>query len=508
MPGNIRIAKNAVFLYARMIVNMLVGIFSVRIMLEALGVEDYGLQGVAGGVMSMFTLIIDGLGTSTSRFITYELGRGDTKRINDTFCTSMLVFIGMSAIIVVLGETVGLWVLTTKLNIPPGRESAAMVVYQLSVLGAAIGIPQAPYSAIMIAHEKFNISAYLSLFSSFAKLGILYYVAQSSLDHLILYQSLMFVLGIGTLAFSRIYCIKHFPESKFHVRFNRELFKPMLSFSAWETFGAINRTIKGTGYQMVLNIFHGVTLNAAIGISSTVSGAVTGLAFTVTSAFKPTIVKLFAGNDFDGMKEAIHNATLISMVLYGIFATPLLVELNYVMSIWLTEIPELSRELCAIQLVLNTILMGYLVCAESMKSMGRNQGVNILQCCDSIISMSAVILILYLGFNPLWACTAYHIGLISNFGFTMWLISRRVGKRFTFHLLDRAVARVIAAEVIVYIILSAVHMLMGESVLTLITVCLLSVILFGFITVNWLLEPRHAASLRLYIRTRVSEMRA
>lgn len=503
MAGNVRIARNAIYLYARMIVNMIVGIFSVRIMLEALGVEDYGLQGVAGGVLGMFTLLIDGLGTSTSRFITYELGRGDPKRINDTFCTAMLVFIGMAATIVILGETVGLWMLTNKLNIPEGREHAAMVVFQLSVLGAAMGIPQAPYSAIMIAHEKFNVSAYLSLFSTFARLGILYYVAQSSLDHLILYQVMMFVLGIGTLLFSRIYCIRNFPEAKFRFHFDRELFKPMLSFSAWETFGAINRTLKGTGYQMVLNMFHGVTLNAAIGIGSTVSGAVTSLAFTVTSAFKPTIVKLFASDNFDGMKESIHNATLISMVLYGIFAMPLLVELDFVMELWLTEIPELSRELCAIQLVLNTILMGYLVCAESLKSMGRNQGVNILQCCDSVLAMTAVTVILFLGINPLWACTAYHIGLFTNFGFTMWLLSRRTGKRFVLHILHRAVGRVLLAELAVFIILSMVHNLMGPSILTLIVVCALSIILFGFITLQWLLEPHHSASLKLYLRTRI-----
>lgn len=501
--NNLRIARNAIYLYARMIVNMIVGIFSMRIMLDALGVEDYGLQAVAGSVLGMFSILIDGLGTSTSRFITFELGRGDLRRINDTFCTAMLVFIGMAATMVILGETIGLWILTNHLNIPEGREHAAMVVYQLSILGVAINIPQAPYSAIMIAHEKFNISAYLSLFGSFTRLGILYYVAQSSLDHLILYQILMSILGICTLLFSRIYCIRHFHESKFHLRFNRELFRPMLTFSVWETFGAVNRTLKGTGYQMVLNMFHGVALNAAIGIGSTVSGAVTGLAFTVTSAFKPTIVKLFAGNDFHGMKESIHNATLISMVLYGIFAIPLLVELDFVMALWLKDIPKLSRELCAIQLILNTILMGYLVCAESLKSMGRNRGVNLLQCCDSILAISAVTLLLYLGASPLWACTAFHIGLITNFACTMWLMSRRTGWRFVRRLLDRTIGRVLLTEIAVYIILSAVHHLMGPSLLTLITVCALSVILFVIISLAWILEPNQSAILLLYMRSRL-----
>lgn len=499
----INVARNAIYLYARMIINMIVGIFSVRIMLEALGVDDYGLQAVAGGVLGMFTLIVDGLGTSTSRYITYELGRGDRRRLNDTFCTSMFVFIGMAAVIVLLSETVGLWILTHKLNIPAGREDAAMAVFQLSVLGAAISIPQAPYSAVMLAHERFNVIAYLSLFGSFARLGVLYIVAQSSLDHLILYQVCMFAIGVLSLIFSRIYCSRHFPESKFRLHFDRRLFRPMLTFSAWETFGAINRTLKGTGYHMVLNIFHGVTLNAAIGIGTTVSGAVTGLAFSVTSAFKPTIVKLFAGNNIDGMKESIHNATLISMVLYGIFAIPLLVELDFVMALWLKEIPELSRELCAIQLILNTILMTYLVCAESLKSMGHNRGVNILQLVDGIVSLGAAGLLLMCGMHPLWACTAYNIGLIVNFIVTIWLLSRHTGRGFVMRILDRSVVRVLIAEFTIFLLLTLVHNAMGPSFLTLVTVCLLSVLLFGIATLYWILPSTQARILRGYLLSKL-----
>lgn len=484
-----RVARNAIYLYARMIVNMLVGIFSVRIMLDALGVDDYGLQAVAGGVLGMFTLIVEGLGTSTSRYITYELGRGDPRRLNDTFCTAMLVFIAMAAVIVVLGETVGLWFLTHKLNIPAGREHAAMVVFQLSVTGAAVNIPQAPYSAVMLAHEKFNISAYLSLFSSFARLGLLYYVARSSLDHLILYQWGMFAISMSTLLFSRIYCTRHFPESRFRLRFDSSIFRPMLTFSIWETFGAINRTLKGTGYQMVLNMFHGVALNAAIGIGTTVSGAVTGLSYTVSAAFKPTIVKLFAGNDINGMKASIHNATLISMVLYGIFAIPLLVELDFVMNLWLNDIPPLSRELCAIQLILNTILMAYLVCAESLKSMGHNRGVNILQLVDALVAMSAVFVLLYLRRPPLWACTAYNMGLIVNLVLTLWLLMRRTGLKFVTGIIDRALIRVLLTEILVYLILQWLHDLMGPSLITLATVSLMSILLFSTAALLWILPP-------------------
>ncbi|MDE6859927.1 MAG: hypothetical protein K2J65_05900 [Duncaniella sp.] len=502
MAGNLRIAKNALYLYIRTIVSMIVGIFSVRIMLEALGVDDYGLLNVAGGVLGMFAFLTESLGTSTSRYITFELGRGDLKRINDTFCTSMFIFIGIAVLMVILGETVGLWILRTKLLIPAGRETAAEWVFHLSVIGTAIGIPQAPYNACMIAHEKFNISAYLSLYSSFARLGILYLVSASSFDHLIYYAILNFIIGLSTLAYSRWYCITRFPEAKFHWKFDKELLKPMLKFSFWEIFGSVSRMLKGTGFNMVINMFFGVAINAAIGIGNTVAGAVTGLAFTVTTAFKPGMVKHFARNDFGQFKESLTNASLISMILYGIFGVPLLVELNYVMGIWLTEIPEYSREICIIQLLANTILMVTLVTAESLKSMGTNMGVNLVQCFDGLFTISVVFAALYIWNSPLIACIVFNFGILWYFTATCYLLSRRTGIRYVLHLIYRTVIRVFVVEFAVYTILRWVHTALGESLLTLLINCSLSVILFTVVSVTFLLSRPQQQQLILYLKSR------
>ncbi len=501
MAGNLRIAKNAVYLYARTIVSMVVGIFSVRIMLSALGVEDYGLLNVAGGVLGMFAFLIEGLGTSTSQYITFELGRGDIRRINDTFCTSMFIFIGIAALIVILGETAGLWILRNKLVIPEGRKAAAEWVFHLSVIDAAISIPQAPYNACMTAHEKFNISAYLSLYSSFARLGILYLVSISTFDHLIYYVVLNFILGLTTLIYSRYYCITHFPEAKFHWKFDKKLLKPMLRFSFWEIFGSISRILKGTGFNMVINMFFGVAINAAIGIGNTVAGAVTGLAFTVTSAFKPGMVKHYARNDFGQFKESLVNASLISMILYGVFGVPLLVELNYVMSIWLTEIPEYSREICAIQLISNTLLMTTLVTAESLKSMGRNKGINLVQCIDGIFTISVVLISLYIWDSPLIACGVFNFGILWYFTATYYLMARQTGWRYITQLLYRTVIRVFAAEIIIFTLLQIIHNLLGESFVTLVIICSLSVILFIIASVTFLLSKQQQQQLFMYIKS-------
>lgn len=501
MAGNLRIAKNAVYLYARTIVSMVVGIFSVRIMLEALGVNDYGLLNVAGGVLGMFAFLTESLGTSTSRYITYELGKGDTKRINDTFCTSMFIFVGIAALVVILGETVGLWILRNKLIIPEGRETAAEWVFHLSVIGAAIGIPQAPYNACMTAHEKFNISAYLSLYSSFARLGILYLVTISSFDHLIFYVVLNFLLGLSTLIYSRWYCIKHFPEAKFHWIFDRKLLRPMLKFSFWEIFGSISRILKGTGFNMVINMFFGVAINAAIGIGNTVAGAVTGLAFTVTSAFKPGMVKQYARNDFNQFKESLTNASLISMILYGVFGVPLLVELDYVMGLWLTEIPEYAKEICVIQLISNTILMVTLVTAESLKSMGRNMGINLVQCLDGIITITFVSIALYAWGSPLIACGVYNFGILWYFSATCYLLAKKTGWRYILGLIQRTVMRVLAVEAVIFIILQLIHNILGESLITLVTSCMLSIILFTAASFTFLLSKSQQQQLKLYLKS-------
>lgn len=502
MAGNLRIAKNALYLYSRSIISMVVGIFSVRIMLEALGVEDYGLQAVAGGVLAVFSFFVGALGTSISRFITFELGRGDSDRLRDTFSTAMVVYCSIALSVVIIGETVGLWFLHNKLVIPEGREHAAEWVFHLSVLSAAIGIPQAPYCACMVAHEKFNVTSMMGLVQELAKVGIIYWVSISSFDRLIHYSTINFLMGIGSLLFIRYYSIKHFPEARIKIGFKYDLFKPMLAFSFWEMLGGLSRMLKGSGFNMVINMFFGVVINAAIGIGNTVAGAVTGLAFTVTSAFKPGIVKHYARNDLKAFKEGVSTASLISMTLYGVFAVPLLVEHQYVLHLWLKEVPEYAAEICVIQLVFNAILMATLVGAESLKSMGKNAGINVVQCVDGVITISSVALVLYLGYSPLVACAVFNIGLLFYFGSTCYLLGKHVGWGYIWEFFSRGVLKVLVAEAFTFMILYTVHQLLGDSFITLVINCMLSVICFGALAMTILLPKAQQQQIKAYLRSR------
>ncbi len=500
-----RVAKNALFLYARTIVNTVVGIFTVQIMLEALGVDDYGLQAVAGVGTGLFTFLIQVLGTSTSRFLTFELGRGDEKRTNDTFCTTLILYIGLGILMAIIAETVGMWVLHNKLQVPDGRMHAAEFIIHISAISALVTLPQTPYSAVLNAHEKFNITASLSLFGTFYRLAILLLIVHSGFDHLILYTLLMFLLSVANMIFIRIYC-RRYPECRFRPVFSRTLMRPILRFSAWELLGAISRTLKATLYPMFINIFHGVRLNVAIGIGSTLSGAVTGMAFTITSAFKPVITKLFAADRLSDMKDSVVLSTQLSMILYGIFAAPLLAMLDYVMTLWLHDVPPLALELCAIQLVINSVLLAYLIPAEGLKSMGRNKGTCTIEFIQMSIFSAILLTVLYLGMDPLIACAVYEAGTICSFILSILLVRRHLGGAFVRRLVNVAILRVLIAEGVIFLILFTISHLLPATFLTLVLVCTLSVILFGAASLFWILEPDRRESLRLLIRTRLQSI--
>lgn len=481
---------------------MAAGIFTVRFMLEALGVDDYGLQNVAGGVLGVFSFVIMAMGTSTSRFLTFELGRGEASRLRATFATSVCVFTALAGVLLLIGETAGLWWVAHGLNVPAGREGAAMIVYQLSVAGVVLTLPTTPYSACLTAHERFNIPSAINLLSTGVRLGVIMLLRHAPGDHLVLYSLAIFIWNLLSTAFLVVYCRRNFAETRGRLRPERELLRPMLRFSFWELFGTLGYTLKGPWFQMVINYFHGVAINAVIGIGLTVSGAVTGLAFTLSSAFKPVITKRFAASDLGGMKESVLLSTMLCMVLYGMIGLPLMVELHYVMELWLTDVPAYSYEICLIQLVLNIPVMAYLIPAETLKSMGFNKGINLLQVAEGALVLAAVWAVCLAGWSPVSACAVFRGGILVNFILTLLLLRRRVGGEFVSLLLSRSVGRVVLAEAVIFGILRSVTALLSPGPVRLVAVCMLSVVLFGAVTTLWLLSPAQKDSLRGLLRSR------
>ena len=349
--SNSLIAKNALMLYIRMFLTMIVGLYTSRVVLNTLGVEDYGIYGVVGGVVAMLGFLNASMSGATSRFLTFELGRGNKKRLAETFSSALIVHIIIALIVFVLAETLGLWFLTHKLVIPAGRMTAAHWVYQMSIMSAMLGITQVPYNATIIAHEKMDIYAYLEIVYVTLKLLIVYLITLGNFDKLIVYAVLMFAVSAFMLTIYRIYCVRHFFESRFCWNWNISILKPLISFSGWNLYGNFGPVFQQQGSNFVINFFYGVVLNASVSIGMTVAGVVNQFSVNVMTAFRPQIIKYYSVGKKEEMKDLTIFALKVILFIYSLVAIPVFIEADALLKIWLVNVPEYSALFCRLLLI-------------------------------------------------------------------------------------------------------------------------------------------------------------
>ena len=349
--SNKRIAKNALMLYIRMFLTMIVGLYTSRVVLATLGVEDYGIYGVVGGVVAMMGFLNASMSGATSRFLTFELGRGDRQRLADTFSSALIVHIGIALVVFVLAETVGLWFLCNKLVIPEGRMEAAHWVYQCSILSAMLSITQAPYNASIIAHEKMDVYAYVEILNVSLKLLIVYLLVIGNFDKLKLYAVLTLAVGITIMLIYRIYCIRRFPETHFRLIWNKSILRPLLSFSGWNLYGNLGGIFQQQGTNFVINFFFGVVMNAAVSVGLTVANTVNHFSANIMTAFRPQIIKHYSRGEKEQMKNLTILAIKVIMFIYSLVAIPVFVEAEQLLQLWLVEVPDHAVVFCRLFLI-------------------------------------------------------------------------------------------------------------------------------------------------------------
>ncbi len=340
--NNKRIAKNTMMLYFRMIFILCVGLLTSRIVLNTLGVEDYGLHNVVGGFVVMFAFFNGAMATATQRFITFELARGDIQRQKIAFSTALIIHFLLAAIIFILAETVGLWMVYNKLVIPEARFTAALWVYQLSIATCILNIVSIPYNAVIIAHEKMSAFAYISILDVSLKLIIVFALTMSSWDNLILYSLLLFLVQIINRLIYGLYCSRHFAEARFVRVFNKSLFYEMNNIAGWSLFGNIAGVGYTQGLNILLNIFFGPNVNAARGIAVTVQGVVSGFVSNFQMALNPQITKSYAISNLERMHKLIFASSKYSFFLLLILILPIIIEAEPILMLWLKLVPEHS----------------------------------------------------------------------------------------------------------------------------------------------------------------------
>ena len=338
--NNKRIARNTLMLYFRMILTMLVSLYTSRIVLNALGVEDFGIYSVVGGVVIMFGFLSGALSSATQRFLTFDIGLKDHVQLRKTFNASQVIHIGIALLIFILAETIGFWFVNNKLNLPEGRIEAAHWVYHWSVLSFIITVIQAPYYALVIAHEKMSVFAYLSILDVLLKLFIVFLLAYFTFDKLELYGILIFMVSVIIAAFYRIYSRTHFEETKFLIVKDKALYKTLTSYSVWNLFGAVSLVAKAQGVSIILNIFFGIIVNAALGVAYQVTGTVTSFVNNFQMASNPQIIKSYATDDKKYMINLVIRTSKFSFYLLFVLTIPVIMEIEYILKLWLIIVPE------------------------------------------------------------------------------------------------------------------------------------------------------------------------
>ena len=352
-------------MYVRTLFTIVVSLVTTRIVLQVLGADDYGIYGVVGGIVLMLEFLNKAMSGATSRFLTFEMGRGDGARLSETFNASMATHIVIALTILVLAETVGLWFLETRLNIPETRMTAARWVYQLSIVTAMMTVVQSPYNASIIAHENMDVYAFVEIGKS-----VLMLIAVLSLtiwpgtaDLLIVYAALFCCVVTLIMLSYRFYCVRHYDECRFRWSFRRATLMPMLKFSALDLYGNGCVSVRQQGVNFLINIFFKVTYNATATIATMVTGALQGLTYAVIQAFRPQIIKQYAIGDLRQMQRLMCNACLYSILLMACMATPVILEMPTILDIWLSDtIPPQAVMFCRLLViaslwgVINTII--------------------------------------------------------------------------------------------------------------------------------------------------------
>lgn len=337
-----RIAKNTLLLYVRMLFLMMISLYTSRVILNALGVEDYGIYNVVGGVVTMFSVLSGSLSAAISRFITFELGTGNTGRLKDIFSSSVTIQVGIAFIIIILAETVGLWFLNTKMVIPENRIVAANWCFQFSIITFAVNLITVPFNASIIAHEKMSAFAYISIIEGLGKLLIAWCIVINPIDRLIFFAAMVAILAWSICFIYASYCKRHFPECTYHFIYDLDLLKQMFGFAGWNFIGSSAVILRDQGGNLILNLFFGPSVNASRGIAVKVSSVLQSFISNFMTAMNPQITKSYAAGDNVYMMKLIFIGARFSFYLMLLLSLPILLNTHYVLELWLKQVPDYS----------------------------------------------------------------------------------------------------------------------------------------------------------------------
>lgn len=398
-----RIAKNTIFLYVRLILVMGVQLYSSRVILDKLGATDYGLYYVVFGVIGLLSFLNGTLSSGTSRFITFELGKGDSERLRTTFSTTLISHILLAGVIFLLGETIGLWYANNVMVVPEGRMTAAMIVYQISILSTIISILQVPFTSEIMAHEEMNVYAYLGIYEACAKLSVVFSIIYIAFDKLILFAILQCVVILSVFGFYVWYSKRHFSEVSFQKNFDKDVFISILKFSGWNIIANLSNTLMSQGVIMLFNLFFAPVVVAAQAISNQISNALMQFVNNVRQAVNPQVIKLYADKQYKESQRLTFMSAEYIFDLLLLLGVPCIMVMPALLDLWLVDVPDYTvafAQLIIIQDILGNFSAAFYTPMLAANKLSKNSVASVFLC---LLQFVLLWILFALGIGPLWA---------------------------------------------------------------------------------------------------------
>lgn len=395
-----KIALNTFLLYLRMIFVMGVSLYTSRVNIQALGLIDYGLFNIVAGIIGLVTFLNSALGTSSSRFISIAIGKNDVQASRLLFDTIYKVHILLGIIVVVVAEMIGIYMVNNVLNIPIQRLTACNIIYQCSIAVMLINLVNIPMTALIIAHEKFNVFAYIGVYEVLVKLMSSYALFVWPYDKLELWGVLNMLVSLSLWAFYYFYCRSHFDEFAISKKFDKVKARQVSSFSFWNILGSLSIAFKSAGVNIILNIFFGPLVNAANAIAYQVNNAITNFSANFTTAINPQIFKTYAQGEYRETEKLVHWGGKLSFFLVAVLGMPLVVEIDYILSIWLNEYPPYAPIFCQLIIVTSWIESFNYSIGTAIQASGKIKKYQIFVSGLSLMNLPLTYVFLYFGASP------------------------------------------------------------------------------------------------------------
>ena len=502
--NNNLIVKNTAFLYFRMIFSMGITLYTSRLILTTLGIEDFGIYNVIGGMVSMFLFLNTAMSNATSRFFTFEIGKGKDSKISIIFSVSLTTHLIIIGVIFLLCESIGVWFLNSKMVIPEDRLFAANVVLQVSIIASLINILQVPYRAIVVSYERMDMYAYIEIFNVILKLLIVVALMYATYDKLITYSYLYLATCVVVFLIYAVYANFRCTGANFSPKLDRVILKPMLAFTGWDFYGNASVVARTQGVNMLLNMYFGPVLNAANGIATQVQGAAMSFAANVMTAFKPQIIKSYASDDFDRMNQLTFAAGKFATVLMLLTSIPLMIEMEFVLTVWLGDWPKDTADLCRLTILFNMLSNLSAVLIMGIHATGNVRRPNVINGTIYLLVIPITYMIYkYIGAGPLLPFVINIIAVIIGLLCNMWTLSILVQ---SFKLKEFFVSIFIKCSIIglvTYGLTYIIHTLLVEGWGTLFFIICISSIILLFLSYSILMDSTERDFINKIVKSKV-----